>query len=907
MNFPKRFHILSLPHTISSEEFNACAYTMKVVNWCKMMKPHGHHIIHYGVEGANVEASEIVDLLSRKELDDFYGYDKEGHWKNKQFSHNGKNGPYIKFNSNGIEELKKRILPGDFVLTFFGNACYSILKSIENEKDVFIVEPGIGYDSGFCKYRVYESHSIMAYTQGKKGSQHPPHHHTVIPNYFDLSHFDPPTKEENGEYWLVLGRMITCKGGDVAFRAAVTLNEPIVYAGQGSLVDIGVDKNHHLVTDVGYVNVEQRRNLFKKAKGLIIQSRYLEPFGGVAAEAMLSGVPVIAANRGAFPELIREGVSGFLSCDLTQLIGYMIASKSLNRQAIRDYAISKFSFDRVSNMYNEYFTRIFLNHFFRSDVVSHPLNGVKYNEAYIGKYKYNIQDNTKTRLIIGSVPELNKELCNEENEHGILTKNSTPSVVDYFPIVLSENKSDEYNIKSVQQLSRIIKPKSSCEILMSDYSFNIICELLKLLTPDKLIWLHPDECIPDIPKYTLREIEGDRAFFERTVEQVIPKKDVTFNTTEDIIEPEPERKIKVALWTRPEWAFGRIAQGLQKYTKKCEITIVDWGNIKDNIKFWKHDWKNYDVITGNAAITSFPWKQKWVNPEDEEEIIKKLRPTIHAPANHKYYTEELDKVPLAVSGVSSDVVEYLQDFYKKTNPNIPIFQTVSGVDINIFKNIYRPNQVKVLGFIGQYNYSDDVEEVKRSKMFQEIADRGGYMTKYINGRPLSEGVEMYDDIDVLICTSKFEGGPLGYFEAISSGCLAISTKVGAIKNLNGMLTFDTVDEALEILDKFNGDPQYMEEYRQAATNFVRTEMNWNKAITAWDSFFTEDIESLVIKESAPMEDNTKNESGKPIADSAVMQFAHAMKKPCKLSNGEMYDPSLHPENEELGRIRPMKS
>lgn len=349
-----RFHVLGVPHTISNTDYVACAFTQKVVKFCKMMRARGHTIIHYGHDQSNVDCDENVGVTNDAVLASAYG---DHDWRANTFKYDLKDSAYAHFYEHAIREVGVRKQKGDFLLCFWGWGHKAIADA---HPDLLVVEPGIGYPGGiFAPYRVFESQSIMAAWFGMKAVAGPGHfswYDAVIPNYFDLNDFD--YSEQKDDYFLYLGRVGEHKGVHVAIQVCQEIGVLLKIAGQGSLAAMGYATPPPGVEFVGYADVETRRRLMSRARGQFVCTIYGEPFGGVQIESMLSGTPVISTDWACFGELNLHGVTGYRCRTFEQLTWAARNIDRINPKNCRDWAANNFSFDKVAVMYEEFFYSI---------------------------------------------------------------------------------------------------------------------------------------------------------------------------------------------------------------------------------------------------------------------------------------------------------------------------------------------------------------------------------------------------------------------------------------------------------------------------------------------------------------------------------------------------------------------
>lgn len=196
----------------------------------------------------------------------------------------------------------------------------------------------------------------------------------IIRNGIRLDDYRPVTMK--GNYIMALGRICPEKGFEIALDAATDCGIPLILAGmvfdyrshQQYFTDMIRPRLTGKHRFIGAIGGERKRDLLAGARCVVIPSLVEETSSLVAMEAMASGTPVVAFNRGALRELVEPGRTGFLVETPSQMAAAIEAAGSLSSTACRESAEKNFSSAHMVHQYLALYCELVANFRIRSDL-----------------------------------------------------------------------------------------------------------------------------------------------------------------------------------------------------------------------------------------------------------------------------------------------------------------------------------------------------------------------------------------------------------------------------------------------------------------------------------------------------------------------------------------------------------
>lgn len=331
--------------------------------------PLGSRLKHGNIESLNLRTLvsnklEFTELLSDSEKVNHY---VPALWEN-----------YM------VSNMFHRAQAGEFDLLHFHHPEVALpLASTTNVPVAYTIHDPIyeWYKELFEMYASDNQHFISLSDNQRRDAPDLPYIATV---YNGVDTKDYPFSAEAEDYLLYSGRIVPEKGVKEAVQIAKKSHHRLLIIGPVDKAAEGYFRQYikpfldDQILYLGFVEREQLARYYQKAKAVLTPVQWEEPFGLTTIEAMASGTPVISLRRGAAPELIDDGKTGFVVDSIAEMIQAVDKVDKLDRRAAREHVKKNFSINRMVNGYEAVFEEILSKrkkvsrHFVRSQLQKVP-------------------------------------------------------------------------------------------------------------------------------------------------------------------------------------------------------------------------------------------------------------------------------------------------------------------------------------------------------------------------------------------------------------------------------------------------------------------------------------------------------------------------------------------------------
>ncbi len=279
-----------------------------------------------------------------------------------------------------LEEVRR--LAGDFdVLHFhvdclhmplFRDICYRTVTTMHGRLDIKDLPPFLAHHRQFPLVSISDSQRLPLSFVNFVGTVH-----HGLPR--DLLPF---TAEPKASYLAFLGRVAPEKRVDRAIEIARRSGVRLRIAAKVDRADESYFRERveplledPLIEFIGEIGDAQKADFLGNARALLFPIDWPEPFGLVMIEAMACGTPVIAWNCGSVPEILDDGVTGFIVDDIGGAVEAVSEASKLDRSRIRCTFEARFSAETMARNYLRIYERLTAEGRLPMDSIVAPASG----------------------------------------------------------------------------------------------------------------------------------------------------------------------------------------------------------------------------------------------------------------------------------------------------------------------------------------------------------------------------------------------------------------------------------------------------------------------------------------------------------------------------------------------------
>jgi len=172
-------------------------------------------------------------------------------------------------------------------------------------------------------------------------------------------------QEKKQQYLSFIGRIAPIKGVHIAIAVAKKAGIPLKIAGEVQPLfrdyferEVKPHLDGKLIEFIGQADLAAKNELLGNSLAMLFPIQWDEPFGLVMIEAMACGTPVLALPGGSVPEVVKDGVSGYVCKDADDMAARAQQISNIPNHLVRQYVMEFFSLDRMVNHYCQSYSRV---------------------------------------------------------------------------------------------------------------------------------------------------------------------------------------------------------------------------------------------------------------------------------------------------------------------------------------------------------------------------------------------------------------------------------------------------------------------------------------------------------------------------------------------------------------------